>query len=224
MSNPPPKHPRGLALVEILICSSIAAMMLTATALAFRSGIQSYHDNTERNMMVTSGRTALRQIIQEIRTSDAHGPVNDVSLPNATTLFASGQTIECSGMQMLKRMPDIDDPQIIPANPSTWVTLTYTYNSTTKEITKTRQIGVQTPTSMVAASYVQSFLVRMEPTRSAANIAAGDTSFDILLRAVVTLQLANRDAAGKLLNNQGSGSTSLRLIDAAMPRKNFAGL
>jgi hypothetical protein len=33
---------RGLALVEVLICASIAAMMLTTTAIAFRASVAAF--------------------------------------------------------------------------------------------------------------------------------------------------------------------------------------
>jgi|GEM_PF-3715049 len=215
---------RGLALTEILLCSSICAMMLLAIGITFRASVQSYRDNTERNMLVTEGRIALRQMVTDIRLADAHGPVNDTINPNATTEFASGLTIENGGVQILKRQPDADEPSINPNSPSTWVTITYRHDPATLTITRSRQVGVNQPQVVTIARYVQRLLVRLEPARSAANIASGDTSFDILLRAVVSLELANRDASGQRQIAHGNGAITTRMLDAAVPRKNFAGI
>jgi len=213
----------GLALIELLICSSICAMMLTATAVAFRASVQSYRDNTDRNMLLSNGRTAMRQIINEIRQADAHGPVNDTLVPNATTLFASGQTIENTGIQYLKTQPDAADPAIVPGNSATYVLITWQYDPVNKQINRTRSVNGVAVTA-VAANYVQDFKVRMEPARSAANVASGNTSFDLLLRAVVTMTLQNVDSTGKMLTNQGTTFVIERLVDAAVPRKSFSGL
>jgi len=217
------RRSRGLSLVEILLCVAIAAMMLLATGIAFRASVMSYRDNTERNLLTSTGRNVLNKIIAEIRQADAHGPVNDSTLPNATTLFASGQITENAGIQLLKKQPDTDDPNIVPGNSNTYVLITYSYDPATFRILRTRSAAGVTTTDTVA-DYVQDFKVRMEPVRSAANVAAGNTSFDLLLRAVVFISLDNTDANGKMLNTQGNGLITTRLIDAAVPRKNFAGL
>lgn len=216
---------RGLALIEILICASICAMMLTATAVAFRASVQAYRDNTDRNMLISNGRIAMRQLIGEIRQADAHGPVNDTLVPNAVTLFASGQTIENTGIVIMKSQPDASEPNIIPSatyNP-TWVQLTWQFDPVKNQITRTRFTNGASVTSVVA-NYVQDFKVRMEPARSAANVAAGIASYDLLLRAVVTMTLQNVDANGKMIDNQGTTFVSERMVDAAVPRKNFNGL
>ena len=51
---------RGLALIEVLICSSISAMLLTATAIAFRKApsVMAYRDNNDRNITLSEGRIA----------------------------------------------------------------------------------------------------------------------------------------------------------------------
>src|SRR3954469_9000161 len=155
----PRRRGRGLALIELLICSSICAMMLTATAVAFRASVQSYRDNTDRNMLISNGRNAMRQIISEIRQSDAHSPINDALVSNATTLFASGQTIENTGIQCLKTQPDADEPAASVANP---VLITWQFDATNRQVTRTRSVGAASST-VVVANFVQDFKVRMEP-------------------------------------------------------------
>jgi hypothetical protein len=170
----------------------------------------------------------MRQLISEIRQADAHGPINDTTVPNAVTLFAAGQTTENSGIQLLKTQPDVDDPTIVKGVSE--VVISWQYDVANKQIIRTRSFiniasgSVLSTSTAVMASYVQEFKVRMEPARSAANIASGNTSFDLLLRAVVTMTMQNLDSSGKMILNQGSGLVTERLLDAAVPRKNFAGL
>jgi Tfp pilus assembly protein PilW len=218
------KHRRGLALPEVLVCMTIATMLLTATAVAFNASVHSYRDNQERNQLLSNGRIALRQIVGDIRVADAHAPVNDSGTPNATALFAAGTATETTGLQMIYNTPSADYPGISTSNTATWVYVKYRLNTTNKTLEVTRQVGTGTAVTTVAARYVQDFKVRMEPTRSAANIYAGNPTYDILLRAVVSFTLQNVDGNGKMLNNQGNQDVTVRLTDAAMPRKAFAGL
>jgi Tfp pilus assembly protein PilW len=220
---PRPAAPRGLALVEVLICSFVCAMLLTATAVAFRASIMAYRDNTDRNILLSQGRIAMRQLISEIRQADVHGPVNDAALPNAITLFAQGRTTENGGIQILKNQPDSDDPGIVPGTASTYVLITWSFDPVHLQLDRTRSVGGGTAVTAVMASYVQSFQVRMEPGRSAANVANGNPNYDILTRAVVSMSMQNVDAAGKMQFSQGNGQVTERIIDAAVPRKNFSG-
>ena len=209
---------RGLALIEVLICSSIAALMLTTTAIAFRASVGVYRDNTDRNLLLSHGRIAMHQLINEIRQADVHGPIDDAAVPDADVRFASGLTTENGGIQMVKKQPDADEPDIIAGNSNTYVRITWQYDTPNRRITRTRSV-----TSTIAL-YVQDFKVRMEPARSAANVTSGSPSFDLLLRAVVSMTMQNVDASGKMQFNQGSGKVVERIVDAAVPRKNFSGL
>ncbi|HVT83063.1 MAG TPA: hypothetical protein VHM90_20665 [Phycisphaerae bacterium] len=219
----PPARRRGLALIEVLICSSISAMLLTATAVAFRSSVMAYRDNNDRNIMVSEGRIAMRQIIQEIRQADSHGAINDTAVPNATSLFKAGTVVENSGLWLIKSQADSDDPSIVSSNPSTWVTITYQYDPGNFRITRTRQVGGGTATTSVACVFVQDFKVRLEPGRSAAHVSSGNPDYDMLNRAVVSLTMQNVDATGKMQWAQGNGQVVTRIIDSAVPRKFFAG-
>ena len=215
---------RGLALIEVLLCSSIAAMMLTATAVAFNASVHVYRDNSDRNILLAHGRVAMRQIINEMRQADAHGPINDATTPNAVTLFAAGQVVEVGGIQLLKKQPDADEPNIVAGSAGTYVLIVWQFDSANKAITRTRSVGAGSPVTSTMAKYVQDFKVRMEPARSAANIASGNTSFDLMLRGVVSILLQNQDASGKMIFNQGNGTATERIVDAAVPRRNFSGL
>lgn len=217
------RHRRGLALIELLLCASISVMLLTATGVAFKASVMAYRDNTDRNMLLSQGRVAMRQMIAEIRQADQHSPINDATVTNAITLFAQGQTTENSGIQLLKMQPDGLDPGIVAGNAATYVLITWNYDATHFQLTRTRTVGAGTPVTAVMASYIQSFAVRMEPGRSAANVASGNPTYDILTRAVVSMSMQNADATGKMINNQGNGNVVERIIDAAVPRKNFSG-
>jgi hypothetical protein len=217
-------HPRGLALIEVLICATVASMLLTATAVAFRASVLAYRDNTDRNMLVSHGRLAMRQLINEIRQGDSHRPVNDTAVPNALGVFKAGLTIENGGIEITKTQRDADEPDIDPNDSATFVKLIWQYDPVKRCITRTRTVGAGTPSIATIALYVQDFQVRMEPARSAAHVASGDPTFDLLLRAVVSVTLQNIDGTGKMQFNQGSGQVVERIIDAAVPRKNFSGL
>jgi hypothetical protein len=208
---------RGLALVEVLICSSIAAMMLTATAIAFRASIGAYRDNSDRNILLSHGRIAMRQLINEIRQADVHGALDDALVPNASYQFAGGLTTENGGIVMTKQRPDADEPNVLVGNKNTWVHITWQLDAANHRITRTRSVGISgAPDTSTVALYVQDFKVRMEP----ACVASGN----VLLRAVVTMTMRNDDGNGKMLFNQGNGLVTERIIDAAVPRKNFSGL
>jgi prepilin-type N-terminal cleavage/methylation domain-containing protein len=211
---------RGLALTEVLICVAIAAMLLTATGLAFHASINSYRDNTDRNLLVAEGRIAMRQLITDIRQGDSHVPYESAA---ASSFTHQGLTIDNTGIVIQKRHPDSDDPSINPTSSSTWVLVTWRFDSANRNVIRERTANGTTTTTMTA-KFVQDFTIHMEPARSPDNVRAGNTDFDLLLRAVVNMTLQNMDANGKLFNNQGSGDVVERLIDSAVPRRNFAGL
>jgi Tfp pilus assembly protein PilW len=218
------KRKRGLALPEVLICLTVCSLLLTATALAFSASVHSYRDNQDRNQLLSNGKLALKQIIRDIRVADAHAPINDSAQTNATTLFAAGTATENSGIQVVFKTPSQEYPSVSASNSATWVYLKYSFNSTNKTIEITKQVGNGTPVTTTAARFVQDFRVRMEPARSTANVYSGNATYDILLRGVVTISLQNVDANGKMIDKQGNQDVTVRLTDAAMPRKAFSGL
>jgi hypothetical protein len=220
----PRKRPRGLALIEVLICATIASMMLTATAVTFRASVGAYRDNSDRNMLMSHGRIAMRQIIDEIRQGDRHQPLNDTAYPNAQDVFKAGLATEYDSIEITKTRKDASEKDIDSNDPSTYVTLTWQFDPVKRCLTRTRTVGGSNPTTTTIALYVQDFKIRMEPSRSAAHVLAGNPDFDLLLRAVVTITLQNVDGTGHMQFSQGSGQVVERIIDAAVPRKNYSGL
>jgi Tfp pilus assembly protein PilW len=204
------RRSRGLSLFELLLCVSIGAMMLLATGIAFRASVMAYRDNTDRNMLISQGRTAMRQIISEIRQGDGHAPYTS----SVSAQFSAGQTVDDLGITITKTQPDVDDPSIVPGTQSTWVVISWSYDAAKQQILRKRALWGQTGVSSVIAQYVQSFNVHMEPLSAGSNV---------LQRAVVTIALRDVDASGKIALNQGSGLVTERLIDSAVPRKFFTG-
>jgi len=209
--------PMGLALIELLVCSSICAMMLTATAVAFRASVMAYRDNSDRNILLSSGRIAMRQLIYEIRAGDSFAPALDTAMPSIGGQFAGGQVTEGIGITICKSKPDHDEPNIVPSDPRTFVNLTWTFDAPNSQVTRQRTVLNSGTTITTMAGFVQDFKVRMEP------VATTPTTFT-LQRAIVTIKLQNVDINGKMIFNQGNGQAVERIIDAAVPRKNFAGL
>ena len=103
------------------------------------------------------------------------------------------------------------------------MTIIYQLDAANFRVTRSRQVGGGTATTTTACEFVQDFKVRLEPGRSAAHIKAGNPDYDMLNRAVVSLTMQNVDANGKMQWAQGSGQVVTRIIDAAVPRKFFAG-
>ena len=90
---------------------------------------------------------------------------------------------------MTKTQPDADEPNIVAGNSNTYVYITWQYDTVNHCITRTRSVGSGGGVVSTIALYVQDFNVRMEPARSAANVASGSVSFDLLLRAGVTMTM-----------------------------------
>jgi len=65
----PPGFRPGLSMVEILIALAIAALLLTATAVAFDAAFKSYRSNYEMSIAGVSSRNALYQICSTIRSA-----------------------------------------------------------------------------------------------------------------------------------------------------------
>jgi len=158
----PKTQRRGLALIEILICASIASMMLTATAIAFRASMGAYRDNSDRDMLMSHGRLAMRQLVNEIRQADSHRPVNDVDVPNAQNVFKAGLTTEMAASR-LPKLARCRRTQYCPGDDSTKVVLTWQYDPIKRCITRTRTVGGANATTTTVALYVQDFKVRMNP-------------------------------------------------------------
>jgi Tfp pilus assembly protein PilW len=212
---------RGLGLVELTVCMTISAMLLTATGVAYQAGFQAYRVDEERAVLLSSGQLGMAQLLDDIRNADAHAPLNSAAQSAVNASFAAGTLTNCPGIALLKQNPDNNFPNINPATPSTWVTINYRWDSTSDTLYRDVIVGNGTPTTTVVSPYMQTLNISLQGTRSATNITTGNPNCDILLRAVVQMNLANVDATGKKVYREGSTEAVIRLTGAAMPRKNF---
>lgn len=229
---------RGLSLVEVLLCASIGAMILTAVAVAFRASFNSYRDNQQRGQMLNSVRGCLYKMTEDIRNCDVAWPYDPNStvyntensqfgtqyiVPgNPTSGMSSAGGSGVLGIQMLKTHSDSIDPTASTANP---VTITYWYDNTQQEIFTTRKYGSSPASSpAVVSQYVQSLQIYMlpqyVPPNPQANLSAGAT----LRRATVTITLANKAADGSRILAEAGQDLTLVLTDSAVPRRTFPGL
>jgi len=216
-------HRRGLSLPEVLLCATISALLLTACGVAFKASFASYRAHQERQSLMAIGRTTLARLARDIRASDLHGPINTANQATVSSQFAAGTMTDTPGIQMIKQTADADDPSVNAAVSTTWVLYTYQFSAATHTITLTRTVnGVSTTVTL--APCVSDFHVYMTPTRSATNVLTGNPTYDILLRATLSITLTNRDGSNNKVIQDGDGVESERFIEAAMPRKTFTGL
>src|SRR5271168_3634082 len=84
---------RGLSMVEVLICVSIGAMLLTSVALAFRSSFNSYKDSQQRGQMLNCAREFMSHITSDVRMCDSAAPYDPTATVNTTVVnqFNGGQ-------------------------------------------------------------------------------------------------------------------------------------
>lgn len=78
----------GMSIVEILIALAIAAMLLTATAVAFDAAFHSYNANQDLSMISICSRNAVIQMTHTIRSA-----WND---PDVATIYVSPDGNQCS--------------------------------------------------------------------------------------------------------------------------------
>ena len=75
----------GFTIAELLISIAIAAMLLTAVAVAFNASATNYRENEEIFRTINAARQALSRITSDLRTSlpDPSSPANECTLINA---------------------------------------------------------------------------------------------------------------------------------------------
>jgi len=87
-----------MSIVEILIALSIAALLLTATAVAFDAAFNSYETNYDMSIAGISSRNALYQMCSNIRSvwNDPSTDIIDVSVDGTQCSFvdANGWEVE----------------------------------------------------------------------------------------------------------------------------------
>jgi hypothetical protein len=229
-------HRRGLGLVEVVLCVSISSVLFTGVAMAFRSTFNSFKDGQQRVQMLNSARSGLYAIIADIRASDSAAPYdanssinadettqfNDQLVPgNPTPGLPSAGGTGVRGIQMLKTRADSRDPAASAANP---VVITYWLDAPTNTLYMTRQIGAATPTPYPVCKFVQSMQIYMQPLYLPPNPHTGTAATVVCRRVVVTVKLANKDAAGKRILSDSNQELTLTFTDSAVPRKSHVGI
>jgi hypothetical protein len=233
------RAPRGLGLVEVLMCVSIGAMLLTAVAVAFKSSFNSYKDSQQRGQMLNSARGFMSRITADIRMCDSAAPYDPTPATNTTetSQFLSGQVpgtptpgllsaggTGIIGIQLVKSHPDSWDPLASSTNK---VLVTYWYDSTKEQIFMTRKMGSgAAPTPSVVCNFVQTCQFFMLPFNSPAEPLATPSPWAggyVLQRAVVDMTLANKDANGNRILTDAGQDLTLTFSDAACPRRQYPG-
>ena len=219
---------RGLGLVELLICLSISAMLLTATGSAYYAGFSSYRENIARGQMLSSGRSCLTAIARDIRMADVHGPYDPNAgiqtsesaqfgagtVPGYPNAGLPGTGSGSVGIQMIKTHADTVDPT---ASTSTPILITYWFDNTTKQLFMTRGASA---TPQVICTGVQSCTFYLQPVYLNYNAQTGAAPGWALQRATYTLNIANADASGNTVFSGGRNVT-VTLTNAAAPRKSM---
>jgi hypothetical protein len=223
------RRARGLSLVEVMVCTSLMAMLFLAVGIFFRASLAAYRDHQQRSTMLWGGRRFLQDITAALRVSDDAAPYDPTAAistsinrqyqaggmpgyPDAGLSSDGGDGV--AGIQILKQHPDRDDPNASPANP---VILTYWFDKPNRRVLMKRQQSGTTSDAQVVCTCVQSMAIYMQP-------APGSAAGRALRRAVVQISLANRDAQGNPILAGGGQDLTLTLADAAWPRRNFAPL
>jgi prepilin-type N-terminal cleavage/methylation domain-containing protein len=193
--NPARRRPqrRGLGLPEMLISLTIAALLLTATAFALDSSCQAYKINQEQSSLIQCDRLTLNRITTMVRRTNAHQPHTTAIAQS----FAAGNVVSDIGIDMI-------DANNLP--------LTFTYDSTNQ-----RLLAISGGITHVLADGVTSFVVTMEPMRSAESIRTGG-AWDLLKRAtfLVSVHTNSKTAQGSETTNQ----QTITLSASVMPRQN----
>jgi hypothetical protein len=178
----------------MLIALSIAAALLTATAVALDASIKSYQVNQEHSTLAQRARLAMHRILATIRAGDLHMPHDDTAEDD----FRSGLVVQDTGIDL-----ETDDG----------AALTYRYDATNKQLLADVGGGV----THVVLDGVEAFTLTLEPMRSAAHIKAG-LDYDLLRRATIILSIRSTDETA--LPGEIRGQQTLTMSSSAMPRRN----
>lgn len=109
MHHPPhkTKHQRatrhrsaGLSLVESLVSLAIVAALLTATMVAVDASFQAYAAAAESASTQTTTRMVVHRLLNLVRTSTAHGPLQPNGAANPPVTL-TGNTIESNYIELI---------------------------------------------------------------------------------------------------------------------------
>jgi len=183
----------GLGLMEMMVSLSIVAALLTATAVALDASVKAYAINQEQAGLMQQARIAVDRIAGYVRTSREHSPVD----ANQAAAFASGLTVADNGITLFDQAG---------------AEVSFTYDAPNKRVMATLN-----GTPHVLARGVESFVVRMEPMRSATSIKTGG-SWDLLRRATILITVrTNSETSGV---GETRSQQTVTLCAAVVPRQN----
>jgi prepilin-type N-terminal cleavage/methylation domain-containing protein len=193
---------RGFTLTELLVATAISAMLLTATGVALDASFKCYRANEESADLNQRARLAMHRMVQEVRSAQNHAPAaadlvayqsGAVVTSGAIRIYynsAAGVQYQQSGTQVLRYPLSLSN--------GVWAT--------------------GTPSVFLDGVLAASFSVTMEPQRSPDAARAG-LPFDQLRRATITFTIST--AKGRTASaTEMPGTTSMRLISSAVPRRN----
>jgi hypothetical protein len=182
-------------MVELLISLSIAAALLTATAVAMDASLQSFQINQEQSTLTQRGRMGMHRILSGIRAGEGHLPHGEDALAD----FRGGFDVDDTGIRMVMT----DGTPVV-----------YRYEAATHRVLA----DVGSPaTTHVMLEGVDQFRIRLEPMKSAAHAKAG-LDHDLLKRATVLLTV--RTTGETNLPGESQGNLTVTMSSCAMPRRN----
>ena len=187
---------RGATMVELLISMSIAAALLTATAVAVDASLKSFQVNQEQSTLTQRARMGMHRILSTIRAGEAHRPHDD----DANQTLHNGFDVEDTGIEMLT---------------AEGTPVVYRYDAATKRLLA--DVGGAGGATHVLMEGVEKFLIYFEPMKSAAH-ARGGLDHDLLQRATVYLTV--RATGETNLPGEAKGQLTVSMSSAAMPRRN----
>ena len=183
----------GATVMEMLIALAISITVLAAVAVAVDASFKASNVNLEQSNLNQRSRLTMNRILTDIRTTNAHQPVNTVPLAD----FKAGKIVSDLGLVMLNDAGQTIEYRLDPAGKKLM------YKGTNGK-------------TVVAATGVEEFSVKFEPMRSELSQQTGGV-YDQLLRATVLITLRTQDlaAGGKKEIDQ-----KVTLSSSVMPRRN----
>jgi Tfp pilus assembly protein PilW len=184
---------KGMGLVEALVALSIAASLLTATAVALTTAVKAYQINQQQAGLLQQTRLAMNRMLSTIRRNQLHQPDSST----LRTQFAAGATVTDTAIDMF----DASSTEI-----------TYKYDATNKRVNM-----IVGGTTRPLIEGVETFTVKLEPMRSATSVRTGGP-WDLLKRATILITV--KPNSKNALGTEGKDEVTLTLSASVMPRRN----
>jgi prepilin-type N-terminal cleavage/methylation domain-containing protein len=184
---------RGVTIVELLVSLAIAAMLLTATAVAVDASFKAYSVNQLTSDLQQRARVALHRMVSEIRSSTAHEPVS----PSARSLFASGVEADDNGIVLFR--PDGEELRF--------------FHDAQNQLLIARLDGID----RTLLEGVTNFRVTLTPMYS---YVGGNIRRRVAVLQRASLLLTVRNVRTSADVNEQTAPVSVTLSSAVMPRQN----